>query len=360
MSRGHKVKSMNTYGYSSSRNKPRVLFVIPGIEKNEFQMPFSRRFARFAQTYGVDSETFFLSSRVSVWKLLCECRNFIAKQREFKPDFVHAQYGTVTALFCVLLTRCPVLITFRGSDLNPCPGGKFFRTWLSHVFSKVSARFAAFIFCVSRGLTEHIPSSVCCPVRVDPSGVDDSSFFPRSSVASRNKLGIDLDIPVVLFNAGKSPEVKRLDLARQAFVCAQKSIPSAQMVILAGEIAPDLIPYYMSAADCLLVTSDYEGSPTVVQEAMACNLVVVSLDVGDVRERLHYVVPSFIVRRDVSSIAAGICQALAVRIRSNGREHLGVCSLHVQLRLYRSVLRRLLSRRCAGGRSRSAKMTSSY
>jgi glycosyltransferase involved in cell wall biosynthesis len=78
----------------------------------------------------------------------------------------------------------------------------------------------------------------------------------------------------------------------------------------------------MNAADCLLVTSRTEGSPTIIKEALACNLPVVSVDVGDAAERLRGVSPSYIVKSDPKEIAAALTKVLSGRERSNGREHI--------------------------------------
>ena len=43
----------------------------------------------------------------------------------------------------------------------------------------------------------------------------------------------------------------------------------------------------MNACDALLFVSMYEGSPNIVKEALACNLPIVSVAVGDVAERLE-------------------------------------------------------------------------
>src|SRR5262249_9314491 len=92
-----------------------------------------------------------------------------------------------------------------------------------------------------------------------------------------------------------------------------------RFVVLNGDVAPNVIPAMMNASDCLLLTSDSEGSPVVVQEALACNLPVVSVDVGDVRERLRGIWPSQIVDRNPEEIGKAIAEVLKSGQRSNGR-----------------------------------------
>jgi teichuronic acid biosynthesis glycosyltransferase TuaC len=111
---------------------------------------------------------------------------------------------------------------------------------------------------------------------------------------------------------------------------------------LDGTIPPDLIPTMMNAADCLLLTSDWEGSPNVVKEALACNLPVVSVGVGDVRERLRGVQPSLIVSRDAQEIGKGLAEVLNQSQRSNGHQLISHLSSEAIARRIVSVYRTAL------------------
>ena len=77
----------------------------------------------------------------------------------------------------------------------------------------------------------------------------------------------------------------------------------------------------MRACDALLLTSMQEGSPTVVKEALASDLPVVSVDVGDVRERIGEVAGCEVCADDSAETIAGALERVLARgERVNGRD----------------------------------------
>jgi glycosyltransferase involved in cell wall biosynthesis len=314
----------------------RVLFVIPGSDTGS-SMVFARRQAESLGAEGISVECFYLRSRTSPAVLLKEFMRFREVVRNFAPDVIHAQFGTVTALFSALASsrKTPLVVTFRGTDLNWAPNGGL-RGLLGRLFSQLAALRADRVVCVSH----HLRSRLWWRRRrakVMPSGVDTHRFRPFGRLNSRSRLGWGEEERVVLFNAGHNPRNKRLDLAEAAARLARYANPNIRLEVLRGATDPRFVPLYMNAADCLLVTSDSEGSPTVVQEALACCLPIVSVDVGDVRERIHGVAPSLIAAREPAALARALLRVVEKPVRSNGREKTVEISLSAIARELRHV-----------------------
>lgn len=305
------------------RRALRVLFVVPGPFEGS-SMIFACRQASSLRELGVQVSFFHLSSRTSPMEIAREWVRFRGCLRRANPDVVHAHFGTVTALFAALAAAGrPLVVTYRGSDLNPAPRNAPFlyklRSWTGRVFSQLAALAADRIVCVSRPLQQRLwwRRGV---VTVLPSGVDAEVFRPQPRERVRQTLGWCDATRVILFNAGRDARVKRLELARASAALAAAEVPRLRLEVLDGRTPPENIPALMNAADCLLLTSDSEGSPTVVQEALACNLPVVSVDVGDTAERLRGVQAASIAARDPHALARALVELLMVPRRSDGRK----------------------------------------
>ncbi len=321
-----------------------VLFVIPGGGQGS-SMIFARRQARSLASAGVELRVFCLGSRTSPRRLLSEFARFRAELAEWEPSVVHAQFGTVTALFCALACgSIPLVITYRGSDLNwppRCLGwpGRL-RAACGCVFSQLAALKARRIVCVSRQLRDRLWWRREKAI-VLPSGVDPETFKPAPRLLARRRLGWSAADRIVLFNAGQDPRVKGLTLARDAVERARRGVRPLRMEILDGQVPPERLPDMMNAADCLLLTSVSEGSPTVVQEALASNLPIVSVDVGDVVERLQDASESRVAAADPDVLARALIGILDPPRRSNGRTRLGECASASIVQALKKIYREL-------------------
>lgn len=240
---------------------------------------------------GVEIEVFFfdrlLNGRSVYWNAGPKVRG---KLESCACDLVHVAYGGVMAA-CVTnsVRHRPVVVSLCGSDLY----GENFSGAVQKVSSmcgifasRRAARRAAGVIVKSKRLLAALPLDVDRrKVRVMPNGVDLRCFRPLDRDTCRSRLGWQPDAFHVLFPTNMSDPVKRPELAQAAVEDLKSDGIPAQLHRLAGVVHRD-VPVWLNAADAVLITSAHEGSPNIVKEALACNRPVVSVDVGDVAERI--------------------------------------------------------------------------
>lgn len=217
-------------------------------------------------------------------------------------DLIHANFG-LTAPHALAQPRLPVVVSLWGTDVF----GRF--GWLS----KGCARFADEVIVMSEEMAREVPRSC----HVIPHGVDTDLFRPRSRREARRDLGWDLERYHVLFSS-PDREVKNVDLAKRVVDAGRDRLEDPIELQMVSGVDHDRMPVYMNAADALLITSRWEGSPNVVKEALACNLPIVSTDVGDVSERLEGVDPSAVCQSETELVEC-LTDVLVRGERSNGR-----------------------------------------
>lgn len=227
------------------------------------------------------------------------------KIKEFQPDIIHAHYG-LSGLLANLQRKVPVVTTYHGSDINVVEVRRF---------SKMAMRLSAWNVFVSQRNVEL--AKIHKKYSLLPCGIDVDNFVLQNKLDARDALGWDADGKYVLFAGAYDNAVKNAPLAQAAV----QLLSDVHLVELKGYSRQEVATLFY-AADALLLTSFTEGSPQVVKEAMACNCPVVTVDVGDVKERLERVYPSAVVERNPQTISDALKSILEQGKRSNGREEL--------------------------------------
>jgi glycosyltransferase involved in cell wall biosynthesis len=253
----------------------------------------------------------------------------VAEQR---PDLVHVSYGGLTAYLVARSIRDrPVVVTYHGSDLigaaEKALGPEPLTLRAGIVASRRAARRAAGVIVVSRNLYEALPRSLDFNrVWIVPNGVDISRFRPLDRSECQRRLGWDPASRHVLFPAQRVRPEKRFHLAEATVATLRSRLPDVELHALEG-IPNEEVPTWLNAANAILLTSTHEGSPVVVKEALACNVPVVSVDVGDVRERIAGVECSFIADPTPRALADKLGRTLEHEGQINGRDRITELSL---------------------------------
>ena len=253
------------------------------------------------------------------------------KIKEFCPDIIHAHYG-LSGLFANLQRRVPVVTTYHGSDIND-------RKVLP--FSKVAMRLSSWNVFVSRKTLE-----IARPKKkyiLLPCGIDLSDLQLTEKAEARRKMGLHDGRKYVLFAGAFDIAVKNAPLAKEAMACLQES--QTELLELKGYTREE-VTLLMCAADTFLLTSQTEGSPQVIKEALACGCPIVSVDVGDVRERMSGVEGCYVANtREPEELAGLLQKAMSFEGKTNGRDRIIADGLDNQqvakqlFEIYEKVLR---------------------
>jgi teichuronic acid biosynthesis glycosyltransferase TuaC len=91
------------------------------------------------------------------------------------------------------------------------------------------------------------------------------------------------------------------------------------------DVSNEMVPVFLNAADVLILTSLWEGSPNVIKEAMACNCPIVSTEVGDVKWVMGDVEGCYLASFNPRAVADNIKLALTfsgIKGKTSGRERI--------------------------------------
>jgi glycosyltransferase involved in cell wall biosynthesis len=266
---------------------------------------------------GVEFDVLFMNGRKSWWNYARGVAQLRRQLRAKTYDLIHAHFG-LSGGVALFQSNVPVVVSFMGDDVlgrfkrngRVSPVGRFFRR--SGFF--VSRRVAAVIV-----KSEQMRKTLRLDsAHVIPNGVDLNLFQPMDRQAARRALGLAPGKRFVLFPFDPALANKRFDLVEAAVKKAGTEITQLETLVVSG--APrDRMPLFMNAADVLVIASHSEGSPNAVKEAMAVNLPVITVNVGDAASLVAGTDGCYVVPREAEAMASKIVEVCRRGARTTGR-----------------------------------------
>ena len=150
-----------------------------------------------------------------------------------------------------------------------------------------------------------------------PIGVAVDRFRPLDRAAARRRLGLDPDGRYVLFPSDPARAGKRHDRA--------VAIAGDAEVLAGGAIPPEDMPWWVNAANAVVVPSDHEGYGLATLEALACDVPVLATPVGIAPLALRGVAGTLCAGYDADRWRAALAPHLAdpdPRVSGRGRAEL--------------------------------------
>ncbi len=265
----------------------------------------------------------YVTTQLKIWQKLLLGNQY---------DIVHSHFGWTNAIPATLQWRVPHVITLRGSDVM-IP--KQLRV------TRPLVRRASAVITMSAEMRDVLNEP---DVHVIPYGIDLRVYQPQPRADARTVLGLPADKPLILFPYDPKRTRKRYDLVEAALAHLSDEVEVVAIVDKSAE----QVATYMSACDVLLLTADWEGSPSAIREALACNMAVVSADVGDVAVYLQHAPSCAIVPHEPVAIADALRPLLEKPRRPKSRHIAAMTGLDTTAqkveRVYELAIERFRSR----------------
>jgi len=244
-----------------------------------------------------------------VWGYLKNIPQLRKQIMAFNPDIIHSHYFFCGIIAALASRKIPIVVSLMGSD-----------THQSKIMKLIIKLFSDYKW------TKTLVKSEDMKIRLGlinavvlSNGVDLNLFHPLDKKECRQKLGWDLDNKYVLFASNPDRKEKNFGLAQATIDKIKINFVELKIIY---NIDHSQMPVYLNAADVLLLTSKWEGSPNIVKEAMSCNLPVVATKVGDIEYLFGNTEGYYYTDPDPDKLAEKINYVLNNDIKPNGRQRI--------------------------------------
>lgn len=224
-------------------------------------------------------------------------------------DAIHAHYS-MTAFAATLAGIRPLTVSLMGSDVKA-------KGWYKGVI-KLFAALGGWKTLIVKSKDMYNSLGIKRAV-VIPNGVNLNRFKPMDKVQCQKQLGWSDNKKHILFPANAERPEKDYALTEAAV----QLLGTKEVELHSFKNVPnEETPIWYNAADVVLMTSKWEGSPNAIKEAMACNRPIVTTNVGDVEERLNGIDGCYVAKTRDSKEIAKLLQKAMQFDHTDGKRHI--------------------------------------
>jgi glycosyltransferase involved in cell wall biosynthesis len=266
-------------------------------------------------------------------EILRRATSFLRRQ---PPDVLHSHRYKENLLAALLARRLrvPVLVRTRHGLEEPQGGGRALKQKMIHVLDRwVARRSVDRVIAVSTEMARKLGHELGeAKIAVIPNGVDlERVRSPLGSGEARERIGLPAQSRVLGVACRLEP-IKRLDIFLRAAKLLAEVSPQMRFVIagdgrergnleaLAGKLGLADRVFFLGhrndmfdvlrALDLLVISSDHEGLPMVLLEALALGIPVVARRVGGIPEVITHGETGILVESGSPEALSAACQEL--------------------------------------------------
>lgn len=233
--------------------------------------------------------------------------------KKYDIDVMHAHWCIPSGFISSLnLEKVPRVLTIHGSDIRIYSKKNLYGNLVKFAMKRADTIIAVSNDLKNIAVSQGYDSRKICVI---PNGVDINKFKPMNQEIVRKRLGISSNFLITY--VGNLVKIKRVDILIK--ICKEVSDSYDIDLLIVGDgtertnleeyaknigmtnitfqggVSNDKVPAYLSASDVAALTSESEGLPTFLVEAMSCGIPVVTMNVGGVADIVKNNVNGFIV-----------------------------------------------------------------
>ena len=218
----------------------------------------------------IDYQVYAIDGKKGLWEYVKSIKDIrsLIKSKHF--DLVHIHYG-LSGLFLLLgRMNVPIIITLHGGDIQ-AEQGKTVQVALT----KLILKRCDFAITLNERMNEIVKKHIK-KTEIVPCSINTNLFIPKERSTT------PMNTVKVLFPSARTRYVKDFPLFQRVCNVLREKYKLYVEEYYLENLSRQKVADLFCQMDLLLMTSISEGSPQVVKEAMACNLPIVSTNVGDV------------------------------------------------------------------------------